>query len=175
MPLQHVLVEEAELLRAELRDCLVRVGSVLARAEEALGKLQVASVAPLMPKLQVDSVVEGATCLYGVFSPRATPPRSEVIAEAVAPILQIMPELQKHSREPSVVLSMGVGSVGALEVAMVPSAPSLELPVCGGLMVSLNDEVNDVDVSAPNFEALLSTVHPKQGFGYRSVNLVTDR
>jgi hypothetical protein len=157
-------VDEAELLRIELRDCLVRVGSVLARAEDALGKLQ---VAPLLPKLQVSSGAEGVACLYGDFSPRVTPPRSEVIVEVVAPILQIMPELQELSGEPSIVLSMEMGSLGALEVAMTPSAPSLEscqpLPFVdrGGQVVSLIDEVNEVEVSTPNSEAPLSMVHPE--------------
>ena len=35
------LAEETELLRIELRDCLVRAGNVLGRAEAALAKLEV--------------------------------------------------------------------------------------------------------------------------------------
>jgi hypothetical protein len=43
------------------------------RAEDALGKLRIASVMTLLPKLQVGSVIEGASCLYWDFSPRARP------------------------------------------------------------------------------------------------------
>jgi hypothetical protein len=62
---------------------------------------------------------------------------------------------------------MEMGSLGALEVAMTPSTPSLEscqpLPFVdrGGQVVSLIVEVNEVDVSAPNSEAPLSMVHPE--------------
>jgi hypothetical protein len=81
-----------------------------------------------------------------------------------------MSELQELSREPSIVLSMEMGSLGALEVAMAPSAPSLEScqPLAfvdhGGQVVSLIDEVNEVDASAHNSEAPLSVVHPEVDF-----------
>jgi hypothetical protein len=99
-------VEETELIPSELRDCLAHVGSVLARAEDALGKLQVASVMPLLPELQDCSIVEGAPCLHGDFSPRyrhcptllhaaSSTLEFDVITEVVAPVLQILHELQK--------------------------------------------------------------------------------
>jgi hypothetical protein len=59
MPLQHVLVEEAMLLRSELRDCLACVQRVLVRAEEALGKLQVVS---LVPELHVGPLENVKMC-----------------------------------------------------------------------------------------------------------------
>jgi hypothetical protein len=49
-------MEEVVLLRSELSDCLARVWSVLVRAEDTIGKLQVVS---LLPELQVSSF-EGA-------------------------------------------------------------------------------------------------------------------
>jgi hypothetical protein len=51
VPFQQALVEETELLRSELRDYIAHVGSVLARAEDSLRKLQVASVVPLFSEL----------------------------------------------------------------------------------------------------------------------------
>jgi hypothetical protein len=78
--LQHVLAEEAEFLRVELHDCLARVGSVLARAEFALGKLKSASIVPLLSRLEVGSVVDGEACLYGDFSPHPCPLPSLLLA-----------------------------------------------------------------------------------------------
>lgn len=80
------------------------VGSVLARAEVALTKLQVVSVVSLLPELQVGSA-HGEVGLYGDFSPHATScpsplcvvsiaSESEVVVEVAALVLQIMPELQ---------------------------------------------------------------------------------
>jgi hypothetical protein len=71
-----------------------------------------------MPKLQVYSIVEGATCLYGDFSPRATPLRSEDIIKVMAPILQIMPKPHELFGKPSVVISTAVGSVVAMHGAI---------------------------------------------------------
>lgn len=69
VPLQHVPTDEAELLRTELRDCLAHVGSVLARAEATLSKLQDVSVVSSLPDLKVGSAEEGEAGLYGDFSP----------------------------------------------------------------------------------------------------------
>lgn len=103
VPLHPVLMEQADLLRNELRDCLACFESVLMRAEAALGKLQVPVVSPLLD-LQVASAYGGEACLFGGFSPRSRPrpsslpvepttSGSEVITEVVTPVLQIMPEL----------------------------------------------------------------------------------
>lgn len=136
VPLQPVLTEKASLLHAELHDCLARVGSLLARAEAALGKPSVVPVVSLLPKLQVRSTDEGDACLYGCFSPRARPclrvvptaSGSEVIAEVVASVLQILPELQKLGEEPTTPLSMvlPMGSLRASTVATTPPQPLLE-------------------------------------------------
>lgn len=74
--------------------------NVLARAEVALGKLQVVPIGSLLPELQVGSADGEEVDLYGGFSPRARPCSmvstdigGEVIVEDVAPVLQIMPEL----------------------------------------------------------------------------------
>jgi hypothetical protein len=57
--LEPFLVKEVVLLRSELRDCLARVQSILVRAEDALGKLQ---VVPLLPELQVGSFKRVDVC-----------------------------------------------------------------------------------------------------------------
>jgi hypothetical protein len=57
--LESVLVKEVVLLRSELRDCLAHVQSILVRAEDALGKLQ---VVPSLPELQVGSFKRVDVC-----------------------------------------------------------------------------------------------------------------
>jgi hypothetical protein len=151
VPLQHVLAEEAEFLCVELHNCLARVGSVLARAEFALGMLKVASIVPLLSGLEVGSVVEGEACLYGDFSPRpsllpslllavSSTSQSEDISEVVAPVLKIMPELYKLSVELSMLITKELGSLEDLAVPMTPTPPlsldlskSFTLMDCGGL------------------------------------------
>jgi hypothetical protein len=94
-PLQHVPALEAELLCPSNA-----IGSVLAKAEDALAKFLVVSI---MHELQVASVDEGEACPYGI-SPRASPCtsslqevlsiyRSEFITKVVALVFQIMPKL----------------------------------------------------------------------------------
>ena len=71
----------------------------------------------LMPEPHIGSSVGEEASLYGHFVPRATSRPSSrpvlltasgsaVIGEAVAPVLQIMPELQEHFGEPTSPLSM---------------------------------------------------------------------
>ncbi|XP_048554207.1 uncharacterized protein LOC125535209 [Triticum urartu] len=161
--LRTELLQEVELLRTELRD--------------ALAKFEVASVVPLLPELQVGSFDEDAECCFGDFSPRAlhvTPlVQSAVITEVVAPILQIMPELQELCGESSMVLPMELSALESLVVAMPPSLPPSEscqppaIPGCGDLVgsvnassmaimhvASLSGEVDEIGVLAPNSEAL---------------------
>uniref|UniRef100_A0A453Q279 CCHC-type domain-containing protein n=1 Tax=Aegilops tauschii subsp. strangulata TaxID=200361 RepID=A0A453Q279_AEGTS len=191
------LVEETELLRIELRDCLVRAGSVLGRAEAALPKLEVVPDVSSLPELQIGVVpdvsllpeiqvgsVDGEACMYGDLSPRATSCRlplpavpiasgSEVVVEVVAPVLQIMPELQKVCGEPtspiSMVLPKEMGPLGEnLVMSIATSPPSLE-PIqtldfvdCGGLdaTIALSPEVvgqvasagDEVGALTPNSE-----------------------
>jgi hypothetical protein len=61
--------------------------------------------------------------------------------------------LLELSEEPSVVLSMVMGSLGALEVAMPSSPPSEPFHPPASVVMSLNDEVNEVD-------ALVAVVDP---------------
>ncbi|XBI40363.1 hypothetical protein VPH35_124960 [Triticum aestivum] len=162
--LRTELLQEVELLRTELRD--------------ALAKLAVASVVPLLPELQVVSIDEDVECFFGDFSPRAldvTPlvHGSAVISEIVAPILQIMPELQELCGESSIVLPMELSALESLAVAMTPSLPppeSRQPPAFAysgdlvgsitassmaiGHVVSLSGEVDAIDVLAPNSEAI---------------------
>jgi hypothetical protein len=162
--LRTELLQEIALLRAELRD--------------ALAKLEVASVVPLLPELQVGSIVEDAEGFFGDFSPRAlhvTPlvRGSAVITEVVAPVLQIMPELHELCGESSIVLPMELSALESLAVAMTPSLPlseSCQPPAfadCGDLVgsvtassmaighvASLSGEVDETGVLAPNSEAL---------------------
>ena len=153
VPLQPVLEQQAELLCVELRECLVRVESVLARAEVALGKLQVVPIGSLLPELQVGSADGEEVDLYGGFSPRARPCSmvstdvgGEVIVEVVAPILHIMPELTVLCEESTPPLSVAIpkemGLLGALAVPTTPSPPPLEssqtdFVVCAGLDASV--------------------------------------
>ena len=119
------LAEETELLRTELRDCVARVGSVLVRAEAALAKLEVVPDVSSLPQLQIGVApdlspsleilvgsADGEAGMYGDLSPRATscwlplpvvPIASgrEAVVEVVAPVLQIMPELQKLCGKPT--------------------------------------------------------------------------
>ena len=148
------LAEETELLRIELRDCLVRAGNVLGRAEAALAKLEVVPDVSSLPELQIGVALDlspsleilvgsadGEAGMYGDLSPRATSCRlplpavpitsgSEVVVEVVAPVLQIMPELQKLCGEPtspiSMVLPKEMGSLGG-DLAMPTATSPLSL------------------------------------------------
>ncbi|VAH47703.1 unnamed protein product [Triticum turgidum subsp. durum] len=138
--LQPVLAEETELLRTELRDCLARVESVLGRAEAALAKLEVVPAVSLLPELQIGSPVGEEASLYGHFSPHATScspmsvlltgPGCVVIDEVMAPVLEIMPELQERCGEPTSPLSM-------------------VLPKEMGQVMSVGGEVDEVGALAP--------------------------
>jgi hypothetical protein len=70
-----------------------------------------------------------------------------VITEVVAPILQVMPELQELCGESSMVLPMELGSLEACAVAMTPSPPPLK--PCQAPAI-----VESGGVLAPNSEAL---------------------
>ena len=133
---------------------------------------------PLLPELQVGSIDEDAECCFGDFSPRAlhvTPlvRGSAVITEVVAPVLQIMPELQELCEESPMVLPMKLSALESLVVAMPPSLPPSEsyqspaIPGCGDLVgsvnassmaivhvASLSGEVDEIGVLALNSEAL---------------------
>ncbi|KAF7104256.1 hypothetical protein CFC21_105164 [Triticum aestivum] len=195
------LVEETEMLRTELRDCLARVGSVLGRAEAALAKLEVVPDVSSLPELQIGSVpdgsllskiqigfVDGEAGMYGDLSPRATAcrlplpvvsiaSRSEFVIEVMAPVLQIMPELQKLCGEPtspiSMVLPEETGSLrGDLAMPTATSSSSLEpsqalafvdlgglvvatalSPEVVGLVASVGAEVDEEGALAPISEA----------------------
>ncbi|KAM3335554.1 hypothetical protein ACQJBY_029825 [Aegilops geniculata] len=172
--LQSVFTAQAELLRSELQGMaslqmvkaiqplsdvvdsmhgwLLRAGSLLERAEVALGRLSPATaeaplppMSPPLPKLVVDFEGDNDVDLYGCFSPRAsgfsprvgsslTPqvlPDFEGVAsvEVVSPVLQIMPELQMLSGELVSPLSMEqlkLDSPQASEVDLVSSPPPME-------------------------------------------------
>ena len=178
--MQSTLAEQAELFRSELQGCLARVGSFLASAEATLGRVPVMpSVSPLT-KSDADSVDEVKADIYGCFSPRlCTSPLSAAsvtVSEATeAPVLHIMPELQEVCGKSPMVLPMEMGPLEALVVATVPSPPPSEpcqpgafedsgcsvvsaslTSVDRGHMVSLNDEVDDACVLAPNSDALFA-------------------
>lgn len=157
--LRTELLQEVELLRTELRD--------------ALAKLQVASVVPLVPELQSGSTDEVDECFFGEFSPRAVDGTSSVhggvvITEVVAPVLQIMPELQELCGESAMVQPMKPGSLESLAspspsescqpLAFVDSGcldgsfTLSSMPI--GHEVSLSDEVDETGVLAPNSDAL---------------------
>jgi hypothetical protein len=72
---------------------------------------------------------------------------SAVITKVVAPVLQVMPELQELSGESSVVLPVELRSLEASVVAMTPSPPPLR--PCQAPAI-----VDSGGVLAPNFEAL---------------------
>jgi hypothetical protein len=87
------------------------VGSFLARAEAALGKLPAIPVVTPLAKPHVGHVGEEKADLYGCLSPRGRPStsslpivsptaESEAITRVVAPVLQIMPELHELCEEP---------------------------------------------------------------------------
>ena len=179
------LAEETELLRIELHVCLVRAGSVLGRAEAALAKLEVVPDVSSLPELQIGVVpdvsllpeiqvgsVDGEACMYGDLSPRATSCRlplpavpiasgSEVVVEVVAPVLQIMPELQKVCGEPtspiSMVLPKEMGPLGGNLVMWIATSPPSLKPIqtpdfvdCAGLdaTIALSPKVVGHVVSA---------------------------
>ena len=149
------ILQKIELFRTELHD--------------ALAKLQVVLVVPLLPELPIGSIE--AECLFGDFSPRAlhatsSSPGSGVISEVVAPVMQIMPELQELCGESSMVLPMELGSLESLVVAMTPSLPQSPAFANNGDLVgsvtassmaighvtSLSGEVDETCVLAPNSE-----------------------
>jgi hypothetical protein len=199
MPLQHVLVEEAMLLRSELRDCLARVQRVLVRAEDALGKLQVVSLVPelhvgplenvkmcaswdsiehesyvvgvddAVARVAIDNSLEESSvveeeCIFGCFSPRVGPcllspvgsvaSECEDIAVIMAPVMQIMPELQELCKEPSppsLMVHPQVNSLGISAVASTPPQVDLSQPLD---FVDLGGKVNEKD--ALSSEALFA-------------------
>lgn len=135
--------------------------------QDALAKLQIVSVMPLPPELQVGSIDEGTECSFGEFSPRAlhamsSVPGGAVITEVVAPVVQTFPELQDHCGESCMVLPIERGSLESLTEDMAPSPPLSEL--CqpppsmdsGGLVSSSSssDQVDETALLAPSSEAL---------------------
>ncbi|XBI23004.1 hypothetical protein VPH35_063955 [Triticum aestivum] len=107
-PPTDVLLQSTLATQAKL---LMRVGSFLERAEAALDKLSLVSAVlqstpTSRPSSQVDvvggSIENRGEELYGCFSPRVgdnlssmSAAESKAIAVVVAPVLQIMPELQQ--------------------------------------------------------------------------------
>jgi hypothetical protein len=116
------VLQKFELLRSEVQD--------------ALAKLQVASVVPLPPEIQTGSVDEGFECCFGEFSPRALHTSSSVLTtvvatEVVAPVVEILPELQDHCGKSYVVLPVELGHLEPLTMDIAPSpspSESCELP-----------------------------------------------
>ena len=115
--LRMEFLQKVELLRCELHD--------------ALAKLQVTSVVDLLAEFQIGSVDEGTKCFFGEFSPRAMHATSSVlenivISEVVAPVVEILPELQDPCGESPMVLPIELGSVESSVVDMAPAPPPSE-------------------------------------------------
>ena len=83
------VLQKVELLRSEVRDALV--------------KLQVASVVPLPPELQIGPVMRGLNASLETFFPRALQLTSSILGSAI--ITEVV-----------VVLSMEVGSLESFAV-----------------------------------------------------------
>jgi hypothetical protein len=96
---------------------------------------------------------------------------AEDIIEVVAPAMQIVPELQDHYGEPSLVIPKEMDLLGASTVRVTPllepNLPSFvdrgvlestvtHLPMTIGQVVSLSDEVDEVDASASHSKALFA-------------------
>ena len=101
------LLQKVELFRSEFRD--------------ALAELQVGLRVSLPPQLQIVSADEGAECFFGDFSPRGLHETSPVITEFVAPVVQVLPELQEPSGEPSTVLPVELGSLESARELLIRS------------------------------------------------------
>jgi hypothetical protein len=97
--------------------------------------------ASALPSVEVD-VVSG----LGMGHCDASVPESAVITEFVAPVLQVMPELQELCGESSVVIPIELGSLEASAMAMMPSPPSLKPCQTSAI-------VNSGGVLPPNSEA----------------------
>jgi hypothetical protein len=105
------------------------------------------SEAWIKPDGALSSVEVGVVTGVGMGPFDASVPESAVIAEVVAPVLQVMPELQELCGELSVVLPMELGSLEASAVSMTPSPPPLK--PCQAPVI-----VDSGDVLGPNFKAL---------------------
>lgn len=131
--MQPVLTEQAELLCSELCGCLARVGSLLARAEDALGKIQVGPAVSPMTDLQFGFAVgRKQTCMFP--SPLVLDLAHHRCMLVVAPVLQTMPELHELGGEPSSHLSMVFTKVISTEASteelpVVPKASGIEAVV----------------------------------------------
>jgi hypothetical protein len=107
---QVTLAEQAMLLRSELHDCLAMIESFLVIAGAALDTHPIAAEASSPTELNVTEVREEGP--FGSFSPRAmsstlsqpdVPVESE--SEVMAPVMLIMPELEKLCGESATPLS----------------------------------------------------------------------
>jgi hypothetical protein len=122
---------------------MAQVGSFLARAEAALGKLPAIPVVTPLAEPHAGHMAKEKADLYGCLSPRGRPntsplpivsptAESEAIARVVALVLQIMPELHELCEEPvlpmSVVHQM-VDSPEASTASTVPLPPALLAPL----------------------------------------------
>lgn len=133
------LAEAVQPLRdvaESMKGLLGRVGSFLERAEVALQRLPLSStpIADFATGFVDQEVAE----LFGSFSPHAgissTPPvvpalEGGAFTKVVAPVLQIMPELQVLCGEPispPLMEQLKVSSLQASDVAVVPSPPPVE-------------------------------------------------
>ena len=142
-PPSDVLLRSTLVVQVEqLQDCLKRVGSFLERAEAALSKL---SPLPNMLKttpmscppseVGVGSADDGAAELYGCYSPRVgnsslsltvlssapATTEGEASATVVAPVLQIMPDLEELCASTALPVSVE-------QVVKVDSPETLSLP-----------------------------------------------
>lgn len=114
----------------------------------------------IVGKAPEESTEVGEECIFGCFSPRARScpsPQLDVmvasecvdISRIMAPVMQIMPELQQLCVEPSPPLSMVHLQVDSLGTSVVASALAPVEPSHLG-------EVVEADVLAPNSEALFA-------------------
>ena len=107
-------------MRSELQVYVAQVESFLARVEAALGKPLVQPKVSTTSELHVSSTEDGEACLFGCFSPLASPSQ---------PVMQMMPELLEFCGDSSLPLSMvhlQVGSVGTSVEALSSKPPLLE-------------------------------------------------
>jgi hypothetical protein len=105
---------------------MLQFGNFVERAEAALGRLSLSLVelhttSELHPLVLADvgSTVESGGDLYGSFSPRV-----EASSTAVAPVLQIMPGLQKLCGELVIPQSDEPAKVDSLVASVMASSPS---------------------------------------------------
>lgn len=155
--LQSSLAAQTELLQ----DCLARFESFLERAETALSRLSLLqdlmkTIPTSRPSTEVGvgSTKDLGTELYGCFSPRVgdsssplsslplVPSTAEGEAMAVAPVLQIMPDLQELCVSPSLPLSVEHLKVDLPVISCVQ--PDSDSPLSGEQLEVNSPEQSDV-------------------------------